>query len=237
MDLPVSQPWSCRLQSYTLHSSSLTSNYLLISMTFERFYSIIRPHKAALFNTVKKAKIIILCVFIGCFINSIPFLFLGANIGTKCIPIKNASDKLLHELYYWFQEILIFIFPFISLLTMNSVIINTLKNRSKQNILESADQVQSEGQNSKFRQVEKQIVFMVLLIAFVFLFLNIPARSMVFYLSFSRGDTAFYYAGLHLFHQIGEKAYFTNNGVNFYLYVISGHKFRTDLKKLFVIKK
>ena len=127
VDLPVSQPWSCRLQSYTLHSSSLTSNYLLISMTFERFYSIIRPHKAALFNTVKKAKIIILCIFMGCFFNSIPFLFLGANIGTKCIPIKNASDKLLHELYYWIQEILIFIFPFISLLTMNSVIINTLK--------------------------------------------------------------------------------------------------------------
>ena len=99
--------------------------------------------------------------------------------------------------------------------------------------MESADQVQSEGQNLKFKQVEKQIVIMVLLIAFVFLFLNIPARSMVFYLNFSKGDSAFYYAGLHLFHQIGEKAYFTNNGINFYLYVISGQKFRTDLKNLF----
>ena len=69
-----------------------------------------------------------------------------------------------------------------------------------------------------------------ILIAFMFLFLNIPARSMVFYLNFSRGGSAFYYAGLHLFHQVGEKAYFTNNGINFYLYV-------TDLKNLFVLKK
>ena len=108
------------LQITIIHITFLFSNYRLISMTFERFYSVIRPHKAALFTTVKKAKIIILCIFMGCFLNSIPFLFLGANIGTKCIPIKNASDKLLHELYYWIQEILIFIFPFISLLTMNS---------------------------------------------------------------------------------------------------------------------
>ena len=120
---------------------------------------------------------------------------------------------------------------------MNSFIIQTLKNRSKQNILESADQGQNEGHNLKFKQTEKQILTMVLLIAFIFLFLNIPARSMVFYLNFSRGDTAFYYAGLHLFHQIGEKAYFTNNGIKFYLYVISGQKFRTDLKNLFIIKK
>ena len=76
-------------------------------MTFERFYSIIRPHKAASFNTVTKAKIIFLCIFMGCFFNSIPFLFLGANIGTKCIPIENASAKLLHKLYYWIQEIFI----------------------------------------------------------------------------------------------------------------------------------
>ena len=37
-------------------------------MTFERFYSIIRPHKAASFNTVKRTKITILIIVIvtGC---------------------------------------------------------------------------------------------------------------------------------------------------------------------------
>ena len=51
---------------------------------------------------------------------------------------------------------------------MNSLIINTLKNRSKQNILESADQIQNESQNLKFKQVEKQIMTMVLLVTNIY---------------------------------------------------------------------
>ena len=32
---------------------------------------------------------------------------------------------------------------------------------------------------------------------------------------------------------MGEKSYYTNYAINFFLYVISGKKFRTDLAKLF----
>ena len=78
---------------------------------------------------------------------------------------------------------------------------------------------------------------MLLLVTFVFLTLNLPVRSLVFYVNFTSGDTPYYYAGLHLFYQVGEKAYYTNHGINFFLYVISGQKFRTDLRNLFMEKK
>ena len=67
VEMPPNQLWYCRLQNCTLYSSYMSSCYLLISMTFERFYSIIRPHKAASFNTMQKARIIIVCIFVLCF--------------------------------------------------------------------------------------------------------------------------------------------------------------------------
>ena len=37
---------------------------------------------------------------------------------------------------------------------------------------------------------------------------------------------------IYMLHSTGEKCYYTNFGINFYLYVISGKKFRSDLVTL-----
>ena len=44
----------------------------------------------------------------------------------------------------------------------------------------------------------------------------------------------FRFAGYFLFYNIAHKMQFTNHGINFFLYVISGKKFGTDLRHLFV---
>ena len=224
----------CTLIVFVIVSTFLCSAYLLIAITFERFYSIIQPHKAASFNTVKKARIVILSITGACISYSVPFLFIGDNLGKLCIPNRFASHYVLGEMYHWLTEVVMFIFPFISLVTMNSVIIHTLRKRSRQSISASASQADNDGQNLKLKSTEKQVFIMVLLITFAFLIFNIPTRSLVFYSNFYTGDTPYYYAGLHLLYQIGEKSHHTNHGINFFLYVISGQKFRTDLKNLFL---
>ena len=55
----------------------------------------------------------------------------------------------------------------------------------------------------------------------------------MFYQNFYQGTTPYYYAGFYLFYNTGEKIFYANCGVNFFLYVISGKKFRNDLVKLF----
>ena len=236
VDMPPNVQWFCRLQLYNFLSSFLCSCYLLITMTFERFYSIIQPHKAASFNTVKKARIIINCIFIIFFTYSIPYLFISGYDGAFCVPIL-LSNNVLSEIYYWLTQIVIFVFPFLSLLTMNSVIIHTLRKRPKLKTHELEGENQNAGQNVKNKHHEKQVVTTLLLVTFVFLFLNIPVRTMVFYLNFSSGNTPTYYASLHLLYQVGQKAFYTNHGINFFLYVISGQKFRTDLRNIFRSKK
>ena len=136
-------------------------------MTFERLYSIIQPHKAASFNTVKKARRIIIFIFIICFIYSIPYLFISGYDGAFCVPIL-LSNNVLSEIYYWLTETLAFVFPFLSLLTMNSLIIHTLRKRSKLKVLELEGENQNVGQNVKNKHHEKQIVTTLLVVTFVF---------------------------------------------------------------------
>ena len=237
--MPPNQRWYCILQVFFNYFSFLCSAYVLIAMTFERSYSITRPLKAASFNTVARARIIIVCIFLLGFSYCVPFFFISGNDGKLCIVNEFASDNVFGEIHYWLTEILTFIFPFVSLLTMNSVIIHTLRKRTNLKLIETEgeDQTENHTENLKMKQSEKQIFTMLFLVTFAFLILNIPTRALIFYLNFSSGgDTAFYYAGFHLFYEVGDKSSVTNHGINFFLYAMSGQKFRTDLKNLFFLK-
>ena len=199
-------------------------------MTFERFYGIVRPHKAASFNMVKKAKITIVCCVIFSVMFNLPHLFLSANPGIRCIPYGAPLPYV--DVYYWLSFIVSFILPFIFLLTMNGFIIRTLKSRSTN--FGKQGQGQIEGQTTRMKSTEKQIYVTLLLVTFGFQFLTTPAYLLLLYiLLIGYGDTPRKFAGYYIFYHVAKKTLFTNNGINFFFYVMSGQKFRTDLLKLF----
>ena len=235
INMPPNQLGYCAIFIYMTTSGVLCSTYILIAMTFERLCCIVWSLKAAALITVKKARIIIVCLFVFWFSYCIPFIFIGDYKGRSCVPNRFAS-VFLGKLYYWLTQIFIFIFPFTALLSMNSVIIHTLRKRSMLNLSESAGQGQTEGQNIKMNQTEKQIFTMLLLVTFMYLILSFPSRALAFYLNFYTGKTPSYYAGLHLFSQVGVQTFYTNHAINFLLYVMSGKKFRTDLRNVFILR-
>ena len=135
-------------------------------------------------------------------------------------------------------KLLVYFFPFLALLIMNSVIIHTLRKRSTLLLTRSKTLDEGQGHNeghlSKMKSSEKQTIIMLLLVTFGYLVLMIPANGMTLYpifVDFSSSPKL--YAVYFLFMSIGIKTFYTNYGINFYLYVISGSKFRSDLLKLF----
>ena len=137
---------------------------------------------------------------------------------------------LLGETYYWLSLVIQFVIPFILLLIMNSVIIHKIRTRSvfKQEVTSSVNE------NYKTKTSESQIFAVLLLVTFTFIILTTPAYVFFLYIrmvDFSKtpGHLAIYY----LFYNCAQKMQYTNNGINFFLYVISGQKFRTDLRNLF----
>ena len=118
MDLAPSQLWFCKAIAAVLFTSSMCSTLFILSMTFERFYSIIRPHKAASFNTVKRAKISIVCIILFSIVYNSPLWLLSSQVlgqSRNCYAYANAMSSIVGQIYYWSANILHFILPFLLL--------------------------------------------------------------------------------------------------------------------------
>ena len=126
---------------------------------------------------------------------------------------------------------------------MNSVIIYTIQQRSSLLRRGSRTQGQSQGQsqgqgqndfkNIKMKKSERQIYIMLLLVTFAFLFLATPFYIWAFLLNFYKSTSPRHRAGLVLLQSVASAAMYVNCGINFFLYVVSGQKFRADLMNLF----
>ena len=233
--IPPGPFWYCTLSMTFLFSAFLCSTLLILSMTFDRFYSIVRPHKAASFNTVKRAQITIVCIVASSVLYNIPHLFISDHGNWECIPYGRAMGKVYGTFYYWLSFTINFALPFVFLLIMNSVIIHKIRTRNVAGM--GAGQDQTRNQNSKIKTSELQVFAILLLVTFGFLILTTPA-----YLFFLINMLANFFstpkrfATYYLFYNVAHKLQNTNHGINFLLYVISGQKFRRDLLKLFKYK-
>ena len=86
IEMPPDHFTFCAITNSLLLMSTTSSILFILQLTFGRFYSIIRPHKAASFNTVKKAKITIVIIAIPSILFNIPPIFMSANVGKECVP-------------------------------------------------------------------------------------------------------------------------------------------------------
>ena len=238
IDIPPNQFWYCTLSITIAWMSSLCSTLFILNMTFERFYSIIRPHKAASFNTVTRAKMKITGIIVISILFNIPHLYITAQEGRACIPYGNAIHTIIGQFYYWVSLVINFAFPFVLLLIMNSFIIHTIRQRSVLGLSRSSSQGQGQNHGNKIKNSEMQMFVILLLVTFGFLILMTPSYVLFVYVMFVDYEkSAQAFAGFTLFYSVGQKTYYTNYAINFFLYVISGKKFRTDLLKLFGASK
>ena len=143
VDMPDDLFWYCSIGVYVALSCTMCSNLFIVSMTFQRFYSIIQPHKAASFNTVKRAKITIAFIVAFSLVFRSPHLFTTKIQGRHCILYGKILGQVYGKFYYWATLCVNFLLPFVSLLIMNSVIIRTLQKRTQSNLIKS---VRSQGQ-------------------------------------------------------------------------------------------
>ena len=246
LQFPPDQHWFCAIATTVLWAATLSSTMFILSMTFDRVYSIIRPHKAASFNTVKRAKTTTISIIIFSCLFNIPYLFVVTNNGFECVALLNTIGG---KLFFWVSYLIQFFVPFVSLLSMNSILIHTLRKRYLQKIasveaqcrnnqilcqLQTEGQALCQGHIFRYKHTDKQVCVIPLLVAFSFFVLISPFYAFLLYsetVDFTKSPAAF--AQFFLFYQIMHKMYYTNNAINFFLYVISGKRFRRDLVNLF----
>ena len=209
--MPPDQATYCTVIATVFWTTSLCSTLFILSMTFERFYSIIRPHKAASFNTVKRAKIIILCSVIFSVTYNLPHIFITTYEGNRCVPFRKAMQTVIGRFYYWFSSVISFIFRFMLLLIMNSFIIHTIRQRSKfiGQYSGNKDQGHDQGQIGKIKTSEMQIFVILLLVTFGYLVLTTPAYALSFYINIADFTSSPKLMQDTLFFTLLHRSYFT----------------------------
>ena len=143
-------------------------------------------------------------------------------------------------MYSWLTFCIKAVIPFSLLIYMNCVIIQRV--RQSQALFgndKSIDELQGHYQNNAaqrrqktMKNTERQLTIMLILVTTLFLVLMIPTNVRFLCFIFIERDTPAKYANLMFHYHLTHKLYHTNNGINFYLYCISGQKFRNDLKEL-----
>ena len=227
--------WECKVAA-SLHNFSLQSaTYQVLAMTLDKYVAIKWPHRAATYSTPRKAKLISMCVFVCAFSYNVPILFVTSLLGGECAAY--VVGGIITRVYSWISFIVNGIIPFSMLIFMNSIIVKTVRKSRKmfRDNTATASKDSNQGMDTRQRTMksaENQLTIMLLLVTLLFSILLIPTYIRFIYLTFAVNDTPAKFAGSMLLFHISYKLYATNSGINFFLYCISGRKFRNDLKEI-----
>ena len=115
------------------------------------------------------------------------------------------------------------------LIYMNCVIVKEVRKSRKKF---AKDKKRAENKGRRHKSMTNQLTTMLLLVTTLFLILHLPSHLRSIYQTFTKRSTPSKYGSSMLFVEIAFELYTTNSGINFFLYCISGQKFRTDLKEI-----
>ena len=149
----------------------------------------------------------------------------------------NAVGGTIVKVFTWINFLNNGIIPISMLIYMNYVIVQTIKHSGKifGSKLKHVSHTKQgmDTRQRKMKSAEKQVTVMLLLVTTLFIILQIPTYTRYFYMAFVAQDTPSQFASFILFSFITYALLVTNNGINFFLYCISGQRFRDDLKEMF----
>ncbi len=221
----------CKFVAYIVLTCLQNSTYQVLAMTTDKFIAIKWPHKAATYSTPRRAKITLLCVHMFVIVYNLPHIFL-TNKENKIFRVYLVAS-VFSSIHSWLSFVVNFIVPFSSLFFMNLVIIQQVR-RSHQKFGKqtNSNEGQSDSRLRAQKNVENQLTRMLVLVTSLFLILLFPTYVRFVYTTIVGRDTPEKRAAGLLLYHISNKLYSTNSGINFFLYCISGQKFRSDLKEL-----
>ena len=224
----------CRISGFIALFALQNCTFLIVAMTVDKYIAIKWPHKAATYSTPRRAKLIVVTLYVCVCIYNIPHFFLSSVNFGRCLNFGIRS--IITSVYSWMSFVVNAEIPFTMLIHMNYVIVKVVRDSRK--LFDSNDAYTGQGidQGMEARQktmknAENQLTIMLLLVTTLFLILLCPTYFRFIYLVFPKRDTPLDYAKSVLIHIITAELYITNSGINFFLYCLSGKKFRDDLKE------
>ncbi|XP_046565915.1 rhodopsin-like [Haliotis rubra] len=208
------------------------ANWILIIISAERLTAVAFPMKVALIWSLRRAVGVIVCVFV--FIGLIHghiFATVTHHSNYTC-TVKDQFQQYIHPYWYFTSSAVYAFIPATCLILFNVLIILLLRRSSAQrrNMLSQSDPSLLEA-----RRQERQVTIMLVVVAVTFLVLTIPRCISViaFHSMCTNNSDVMCTARRQLFSTLTTQIADTNHAINFYLYFLTGRRFREYFLKFF----
>ena len=230
---------SCKIHVFFTYFSLMFSSWLLVLITSERAYSVMSPHKAKVVCDRRKTLIVIaLMAFLLLLLNS--HLLYGMTIVTDknnqivCVYINNDYQDFITNAWIWIDFFVTFAIPFLFIAAGNTLIIFQMKRHEKkrQHMMvtrQNTDPGQEQNANA--------ITRLLILLSLIFIICSGPSSVIAVMMSYllDAGDER-QDLNLLFIRQMAFLISGLNATLNFFLYILSGSKFREDVKSLFCFR-
>ncbi len=230
----------------------ITSSYILMLLTLNRFIAICFPLVSKTFDTSRKTRFcfcllitvaLLFCLPILHTIDYVPFL--------GCLNFGKANSDFFTKIYSILYFFVGSVIPFFTLLILNTCIIisvngrkmnlqmknqETMVRKNKLNGSQVLARKQSDGMQSNVSKETNnlQLTRMLLFVTFTFLVLTLPQSLRFVVVSFiDYQNDPHIFSIFYLYFTASTRLFVFNSSVNFYLYCMSGTRFRRDVTSLF----
>lgn len=204
------------------------SPWTIVLITSERFYAVMWPLKASQNLSARRVGVAwVILAIVAATITS-PYLFVLRPFEGGCTYTEMSSD--ITKISLWIHAILAFLLPVTWILAANGIILTTLfrARRQRNNCTRNS------------RQAERSTTIMLVVVCIAFLLTTGPYSSFHVISMINPNiytesiDTIWI---INLANEVVDFLYPANSAINFYLYCISGTKFRRTFVGLFMTLK
>ena len=230
-DVYTSHVIICKLTVWGMNLASISSAWLLVALTAQRAASVVWPHRVNVICTRHKSLVISVTIMVGCGFLQSHMLYGGRlvkiNNGTTetCTFRSTAYQEFYTRVWIKVTTFLYSVLPCVCLIVSNVIIGWKLTGAMK----EAKEKFSARSENRKDSRQKKasSVTVTIITVSVAFIIITVPFMiySSVFYASTPSEIHLFLYDVLFV---IG----LFNFAWNFYLYCLTGSKFREEFKKI-----
>ena len=232
----------CRIRVWISYAFSQISAWFLVTMTIHRAVSTVWPHGTTkLLKRCSAGKIVVFSVAF-CTLSNAHILYghslVAANKGqtTLCFftYVSEKYGQFFNSVWVWVDMVVAVFLPFACLLVTNTVLIRKVG----QSLREARDSL-AEGRSDPFASRDKKLSSMTItLIATSVAFLLLTSPIVVYMIWYGTlASDALNDVRLRATNDLASNAslvlWYTNLGINFYLYCLTGARYRAEFVRLF----
>ena len=228
---------ACASIYFLRYWGQMTSSWLTVAISCERFLAVAFPLKASQISTLTKASCVCACTFIVCACASLfPFWTLTLHRDdSDGVQWCGYRDQQQFEVYNWtFIHIFSLLLPSFLIFVLTALIIHNLRRFS---ITRSQMSRHGDVTKQKGLSIEQQLTVMLVTVAIMFLVLRLPYMIVHMLVDFieqiwghgiMRRDPWFVYR-LTYARDICDVIATSNFAINFFLYCLTGSQFRASV--------